>query len=70
MPSIHFHITPNAPRPRTDIKKFACDNYKATFPLMSKVDVNGAGADPLFQFLKEKKGGLMGDDVSTCDVYK
>jgi glutathione peroxidase-family protein len=37
---------------------------------MSKVDVNGGGADPLFQFLKEKKGGLMGDDVSTCDVYK
>jgi hypothetical protein len=37
---------------------------------MSKVDVNGAGADPLFQFLKEKKGGLTGDDVSTSDIYK
>jgi len=30
---------------------------------MPQVDVNGAGADPLFQYLKEKKGGIMGNDM-------
>nr|QBY35583.1 glutathione peroxidase 1 [Dunaliella salina] len=51
------------PGSNADIKKFARDNYKATFPLMSKVDVNGAGADPLFQYLKEKKGGILNNDI-------
>ena len=31
----------------------ACDlNYGVTFPLASKIDVNGADADPVFTFLK------------------
>ena len=36
-----------------DIKKFAQEKYHANFPMFSKVEVNGAGAAPLFQFLKK-----------------
>ena len=44
------------------IKAFAKNSYGVTFPLFSKVDVNGAGAEPLFAWLKAQKGGLFGSD--------
>ena len=28
-----------------------------------QVDVNGAGAAPVFAWLKDQKGGLMGNDI-------
>jgi glutathione peroxidase-family protein len=31
--------------------------------LFLQVDVNGPSADPLFVFLKEKQGGMLGNDV-------
>ena len=34
-----------------DIRKFCTDNYKVTFPLMSKVKVQGEEADPLYKYL-------------------
>lgn len=37
--------------------------YKTTFPLFAKIDVNGKDADPLFTFLKNQKGGFLGDDI-------
>ena len=36
-----------------DIYNFATSNYHVSFPLMSKVEVNGEGEDPLFRWLKE-----------------
>ncbi|GIL92526.1 hypothetical protein Vretimale_19282 [Volvox reticuliferus] len=51
------------PGSNQSIKSFAKSNYGVTFPLMSKVDVNGPGAEPLFNWLKAQKGGLMGDDI-------
>lgn len=41
------------PGTELEIKKFCSDNYKVTFPMMSKVDVNGDKQDPLYAFLKE-----------------
>jgi len=48
--------------PGTDeeIKGFCDLNYKVTFPLFSKVDVNGESAHPLFVFLKESLPGILG----------
>jgi len=43
-----------------EITKFACDRYKATFPLMSKIDVNGSAEEPLYKFLKESLPGILG----------
>jgi glutathione peroxidase len=42
-----------------EIKNFCSLNYDVTFPLMAKVEVNGDGADPLFNHLKSEKPGLL-----------
>lgn len=43
-----------------EIKSFCDLNYKVSFPLFSKVDVNGDNAHPLFVFLKESLPGILG----------
>ena len=35
-------------------------NYGITFPMFSKIDVNGGNAHPLFDFLKKEKSGILG----------
>ena len=40
------------PGTEKDIQKFCTDKYKVTFPMMSKVDVNGEKEAPLYEFLK------------------
>lgn len=37
--------------------------YGVTFPMYAKIDVNGDNAHPLFQFLKQEQGGVLGDDI-------
>ncbi|MES2758605.1 MAG: glutathione peroxidase [Pseudomonadota bacterium] len=44
------------------IGAFCEKNYGVTFPLFSKVDVNGDNAHPLFQHLKEAAPGLLGTE--------
>uniref|UniRef100_A0A7R9VAW9 Glutathione peroxidase n=1 Tax=Chlamydomonas euryale TaxID=1486919 RepID=A0A7R9VAW9_9CHLO len=51
------------PGSNAEIKRFAQSTYGATFPLFSKVNVNGADADPVFEFLKSQKGGLLNNDI-------
>ena len=34
-----------------------------TFPLSTKIKVNGKGTHPVFEFLKERTGGLFGSAV-------
>jgi glutathione peroxidase len=41
------------PGSEKEIKKFCSDKYKVTFPMMSKIDVNGEKEDPLYTWLKE-----------------
>lgn len=43
-----------------DIKNFCDLHFNITFPLFSKVDVNGENAHPLFVLLKEHAPGLLG----------
>ncbi len=43
-----------------EISGFCQMNYGVTFPLFAKVDVNGAVAHPLFQYLKKEAPGLLG----------
>ncbi|MBP9779577.1 glutathione peroxidase [Candidatus Gracilibacteria bacterium] len=38
-------------------------NFGVTFPLFAKIDVNGDNTHPLYQFLKQEKGGILGDDI-------
>jgi glutathione peroxidase len=46
-----------------DIASFCEVNYGVTFPLFSKVDVNGPNTHPIFEFLKNEKGGLLTDNI-------
>jgi glutathione peroxidase len=43
-----------------EIAQFCKVNFGVTFPLMAKIDVNGADASPLFDWMKSEKKGLMG----------
>ena len=43
-----------------EIATFCKLTYDVTFPLMAKVDVNGDGAAPLYQWMKGEAPGLMG----------
>ena len=42
------------------IKQFCSLNYDVSFPMFSKVDVNGDHAHPLFTHLKNEAPGLLG----------
>lgn len=46
-----------------EIKNFCTLNYEVSFPLLGKIDVNGKDADPLWEFLREEKGGLLGSRI-------
>lgn len=52
-----------APGTEDEIKEFCTLKYKTTFPLFAKIDVNGDNAEPLFRYLKEQRGGFMGNDI-------
>jgi glutathione peroxidase len=42
------------------IASFCSTNYDVSFPILGKIDVNGAGADPFYRYLKRQKPGLLG----------
>ncbi len=43
-----------------EIASFCQLNYGVTFPMMAKVEVNGSGALPLYQWLSKEAPGLLG----------
>ncbi|CBX98718.1 hypothetical protein IAQ61_007657 [Plenodomus lingam] len=48
------------PGSNDEIQEFCQVNYGVSFPVLGKVDVNGDKADPVFEWLKNEKPGLMG----------
>jgi glutathione peroxidase len=46
-----------------EISGFCERNFGVTFPLFSKIEVNGDGAHPLYKWLREQKSGLMGNKI-------
>ncbi len=51
------------PGSNDEIGAFCEKNYGVSFPMMAKVDVNGAEAHPIFKWLKDQKGGLLTDGI-------
>ena len=51
--------------PGTDdeIATFCTGSFGVTFPMFSKVDVNGPGAHPVYAWLRDQKSGLLGDRI-------
>jgi glutathione peroxidase len=43
-----------------EIGAFCQANYGVSFPMFAKIEVNGAGAHPLYDFLKSEKAGVLG----------
>jgi glutathione peroxidase len=48
------------PGSEAEIAAFCSRSYDVTFPLFAKIDVNGAAAHPLFEFLKAEQPGALG----------
>ena len=52
------------PGSEKDIAEGCLINYGVTFPMFSKVDVNGNNAHPIYKYLKSQlKGGLLGSNI-------
>ena len=58
------------PGSEVDIQTFCSTTYDVTFPLFAKVDVNGAGAHPLYQLLKGEKPGILGTEAIKWNFTK
>ena len=50
------------PGTEEQIASFCSLTYDVTFPLFSKIDVNGANTHPLYQHLKSAAPGLLGSE--------
>ena len=51
------------PGDESSIDDFCKVNFGVTFPLFAKVDVNGDQAHPLYRWLREQHGGVLGDAI-------
>ena len=58
------------PGDEAEIKDFCSLRYDVTFPMFSKVDVNGGDAHPLWAWLKDEKGGFLGIDAIKWNFTK
>ncbi len=50
------------PGTHEEIGAFCDSKFGVTFPLFAKIDVNGANAHPLYQFLKQSAPGVLGTE--------
>jgi glutathione peroxidase len=53
-----------------EIASFCEMNYGVNFPMMAKVEVNGGGAHPLWQWLKSEKPGMLGIEMIKWNFTK
>ena len=51
------------PGSNDEIVEFCQLNYGVSFPMFGKIEVNGAGADPLFKHLKKEAPGLVTNNI-------
>jgi len=58
------------PGSNDEIASFCQLNYGVTFPMMEKVDVNGAQAHPLYQWLTAEAPGLLGSKAIKWNFTK
>lgn len=51
------------PGTNEEIQSFCQLNYGVTFPVFTKIDVNGKNADPLFKYLRKQTPGFLTDRI-------
>ena len=52
------------------IARFCSLNYEVSFPLFAKIEVNGAGAHPLYRWLKREAKGVLGSEAIKWNFTK
>jgi glutathione peroxidase len=58
------------PGSNDEIGAFCQRNYGVSFPMMSKIEVNGAGAHPLYKWLTTEAPGLLGSKAIKWNFTK
>ena len=58
------------PGDNAQIASFCQKNYGVSFQMMSKIEVNGAGAHPLYQWLTAEAPGLLGSKAIKWNFTK
>ena len=58
------------PGDEKDIQSFCTLNYGVSFSMFAKIDVKGAQADPLYQWLKKSRPGLLGTEAIKWNFTK
>jgi glutathione peroxidase len=58
------------PGSNAEIAGFCQRNYGVSFPMMAKIEVNGAGAHPLWRWLKSEAPGLLGTEAIKWNFTK
>lgn len=58
------------PGSEEQIQAFCSTTYAVTFPLFAKVEVNGAGAHPLFTWLRQEQPGASDDGAVEWNFTK
>jgi glutathione peroxidase len=53
-----------------EIKSFCSAKYEVSFPMFSKVDVNGDSAHPLYKLLKKAEKGILGTEAIKWNFTK
>ena len=53
-----------------EILEFCQLKYDVKFPMFAKIEVNGAGADPLYRYLKKEAPGLLGSEAIKWNFTK
>ncbi len=46
-----------------EIEQFCRLNFGVSFPLTTKIDVNGSGTHPIFRFVRDRTSGLFGSSI-------
>jgi len=54
----------------SNILAFCETQYKVTFPMFAKIEVNGPNAEPFYQWLKTSKPGLLGTEAIKWNFTK
>lgn len=58
------------PGTESEIKSFCETSFGVTFPLFSKIDVNGKNAHPLYEYLKKEEKGILGTEMIKWNFTK
>ena len=59
------------PGSEAEIQEFCSLNFGVSFPLFSKIEVNGSGAHPLYRYLRHQQPAPVADkDIQTHPLYQ